>query len=95
MTKQHRLHILVRIGLLALATIESALSRLAIPAPARPILLLPAAMMATLVALSYMRLLRAPQTAKAFAIVGLFWLTVLLGLTMTDPLTRTVYSVGS
>jgi hypothetical protein len=49
--------------------------------------------MAVLVALGFMRLLTAPDIAKSFAIAGIFWLTVLLGLVMTDPLTRAVYAV--
>ncbi len=49
--------------------------------------------MAAIVALGYMRLLTAPDIAKGFAIAGIFWLTVLLGLAMTDPLTRAVYAV--
>ena len=57
------------------------------------ILMLPSVIMAVLVALGYMRLLSAPDIAKGFAIAGLFWLTVLLGLAMTDPMTRAVYAV--
>jgi hypothetical protein len=49
--------------------------------------------MAILVALGFMRLLTAPDIARGFAIAGVFWLTVLLGLVMTDPLTRAVYTV--
>lgn len=49
--------------------------------------MLPAAVTAALVALGYMRLLAAPDLAQGFAIAGVFWLTILLGLTMTDPLT--------
>ncbi len=93
MRKQHRLDALVWFGLLILAGTELAASYMPMPAQMRPILILPAAVMATLVALGYMRLLSAPQIAKSFAIAGLFWLTVLLGLTMTDPLTRAVYAV--
>jgi hypothetical protein len=31
--------------------------------------------------------------AKGSAIGGIFWLTVLLGLAMTDPMTRAVYAI--
>jgi len=49
--------------------------------------------MAILVALGYMRLLDAPSIARGFAVAGMFWLAILLGLAMTDPLTRTVYTI--
>lgn len=32
----------------------------------------------------------APAIARCFAIAGMFWLTILLGLALTDPLTRAV-----
>jgi len=40
-----------------------------------------------------MRVSTAPDTARGFAVAGIFWLTVLLGLAMTDPLARTIYTV--
>ena len=93
MTKRHLLDMLVWLGLVAIATIEFAMSFLSMPAGVRIILMLSAVAMAALVAFGYMRLLTAPQIAKAFAIAGVFWLTILLGLAMTDPLTRAVYAV--
>lgn len=38
-----------------------------------------------------MRVRSAPDIAHGFAIAGVFRLTVLLGLAMMDPLTRTIY----
>ena len=32
--------------------------------------------------------------ARGFAVAGIFWLAVLLGLAMTDPLTRTIYAAA-
>ena len=93
MKTRHRLDMFVWLALLIVAAMEFAASFLPLSAAARPILMLPAAIMAALVALGYMRLLSAPELARAFAIAGIFWLTVLLGLAMTDPLTRTVYAV--
>ena len=93
MNRRHRLDLLVWLGLLVVAVIEFGASFLKIPTDMRPVLMVPAAVMAALVAFGYMRLLSAPAIAKGFAIAGVFWLTVLLGMTMTDPLTRTVYSV--
>jgi caa(3)-type oxidase subunit IV len=94
MRKRHRLDMFVWLALLIVAAMEFGASFLPIPAGTRPILMLPAAIMAVVVALGYMRLLTAPEIARAFAVAGIFWLTVLLGLAMTDPLTRTVYAVA-
>jgi cytochrome c oxidase subunit 4 len=93
MNRRHRTDLLVWLALLAAAAVEFGVSFLAIPSGVRPILILPSVGMAVLVALGFMRLLTAPEIAKGFAIAGVFWLTVLLGLTMTDPLTRAVYAV--
>jgi cytochrome c oxidase subunit 4 len=93
MKKRHRLNLLLWLALLCVAVLEFGVSFLPIPAGTRPILALPAATMALLVALGYMRLLDAPNIARGFAVAGIFWLAILLGLTMTDPLTRTIYAV--
>ena len=93
MSPRHRCDLLIWLGLLLAASLEFGLSFLAIPPGVRPILLLPSVGMAVLVALGFMRLLSAPDIAKGFAIAGIFWLTVLLGLAMTDPMTRAVYAV--
>jgi caa(3)-type oxidase subunit IV len=92
MRRRHRLDLLIWLALLIVAALEFGISFVPIPAGVRPILMLPAALMAALVALGYMRLLTAPDIARGFAIAGIFWLTILLGLAMTDPLTRTVYA---
>jgi caa(3)-type oxidase subunit IV len=94
MRKQHRLDLLIWLALLIVATVEVGASLLPIPAGTRPVLMVPAAIMATLVALGYMRLLSAPDLARGFAIAGAFWVAVLLGLAMMDPLTRTVYAIA-
>ena len=93
MSRRHRIDLIIWLVLLLLAATELGASFLPLPAGTRPILLLPAATMAVVVALGYMRLLAAPDIAKAFAIAGVFWLTILLGLTMADPLTRSIYGV--
>jgi hypothetical protein len=93
MKSRHRSDLLIWLGLLAAASVEFAMAFLPIPTGIRPILILPSVGMAVLVALGFMRLLSAPDIAKGFAIAGIFWLTVLLGLAMTDPLTRAVYGV--
>jgi caa(3)-type oxidase subunit IV len=93
MRKRHRLDLLVWLALLCVAAVEFGTSFLPIPAGTRPILMLASAIMAVLVALGYMRLLNAPGIARGFAVAGMFWLAVLLGLAMTDPLTRAVYTI--
>ena len=93
MRRRHRLDLLIWLALLIVAALEFGISFAPIPAGVRPILMLPAVVMAVVVALGYMRLLAAPDIARGFAIAGIFWLTILLGLAMTDPLTRTVYAV--
>jgi caa(3)-type oxidase subunit IV len=93
MRRQHRLNLLIWLALLLIAAIELGASFLPIPWHIRPALILPSVLMALFVALGYMRLPAAPDLAKAFAIAGVFWLAVLLGLAMTDPLTRAIYAV--
>jgi cytochrome c oxidase subunit IV len=93
MKPRHRSDLLTWMALLLAAAVEFGVSFLAVPSGVRPILILPSVGMAVVVALGFMRLLGAPDIAKSFAIAGIFWLTVLLGLVMTDPLTRAVYAV--
>jgi cytochrome c oxidase subunit 4 len=93
MRTRHRLDLLIWLTLLCIAALEIGGSFLPIPAGTRPILALPAAIMAALVAFGYMRLLSAPIIARGFAVAGMFWLAILLGLAMTDPLTRTIYTI--
>ena len=47
-----------------------------------------AAFKAVLVALFFMHLRESPRVTSAVVVGGLFWLVILLGLTMTDYLTR-------
>jgi caa(3)-type oxidase subunit IV len=89
--QRHQLDLFIWFALLVVSGLEFGASFLPIPTDARPVLMLPAAVMAALVVLGYMRLLSAPEIARCFAIAGVFWLTVLLGLAMMDPLTRAIY----
>jgi cytochrome c oxidase subunit 4 len=57
----------------------------------RVLILLPALAMAAIVGIVFMEIGRAPVIARGFAVAGLFWLLVLLGLGSMDPLTRTDY----
>ena len=94
MSPRHRSNLLTWLALLLAAALEFGLSFVSLPPAVRPILLLPSMAMVVLVALGFMRLLTAPDIAKGFAIAGIYWLTVLLGLAMTDPMTRAFYAVA-
>jgi hypothetical protein len=83
MNPRLRSGLLIWAALLLAASLEFSASFLAMPTGVRPIL----------VALGFMRLLTAPDIAQSFAIGGIFWLIVLLGLAMMDPMTRAVYAV--
>jgi cytochrome c oxidase subunit IV len=91
MSRDHRQLVLCWVLLLVLATLEFAGAFLPLARGWRPLLLLPACCMAALVAVMFMDLRRGPALVRGFAIIGLFWLAVLLGLGMVDPLTRAVY----
>jgi caa(3)-type oxidase subunit IV len=92
MTKPHRLNLLVWATLLVLGGLEFAASFLSMPAGDRPLLILPSVVMAVTVAIGFMRLLSATAVARCFAVAGIFWLAILTGLAMMDPLTRLVYA---
>jgi hypothetical protein len=83
------------LGLLALAAIEFACGYLPLARALRPLLMLPALAMVAIVALVFMRAGNGPAIVRVFAIGSLFWLIILLGLGMMDPLTRAVYPVQS
>ena len=93
MTRRHRLDLAIWIALLVVAAVEFGCSFIHMAPSARPVLILGAAVMAVIVALGYMRLTTAPTIAQGFAVAGVFWLTILLGLAMVDPMTRAVYTV--
>lgn len=91
MNQIHRQLVYAWLGLLALVAMEYVASTLRMPAGLRPILMLPAFAMVAVVGLVFMRVTTGPSTVRIFAMASLFWLLVLLGLGMMDPLTRAVY----
>jgi caa(3)-type oxidase subunit IV len=93
MRPQIRLNLLIWLGLLVLAAIEFGASLLPMSPGTRPVLVLPTVGMVALVSL-YMRLPSAPRISRGFAVAGVFWLAVLVGLAMMDPLTRVVFAIG-
>ena len=74
------------LGLLALLAIEAAGGRLLGLGLATPAI---GALMATIVAITLMRAREGAPPIRLFICFGAFWLAVLLGLGMMDPLTRT------
>jgi cytochrome c oxidase subunit 4 len=91
MSHEHRQLLLCWAALLVLGALEFGAAFLHIPRGWRPLLLLPACSMAALVGVMFMDVRRGPALVRIFAIAGLFWLAILLGLGMVDPLTRAVY----
>jgi cytochrome c oxidase subunit IV len=77
--------------LLILLALEVWMSLLPFSSSARLLILIPAAVMVALVAFGFMELATAPPAAHLFAVAGLLWLAILLGLGSVDPLTRTLY----
>ncbi len=79
--------------LLLLLAVEFGGSFLPLPRGWRSLLMVPAVLMVALVGLRFMRIGSGPTLPRAFAVAGLFWLLILLGLGSMDPLTRTDYTV--
>jgi len=79
--------------LLVLLALQLGLTFLPLPREARPLILVPAALMAAIVAVAFMQIDRGPAIVRVFAAAGLLWLVFLLGLGSLDPLTRTDYPV--
>ena len=93
MSRDIRRLIIAWLWLLALAAVEFAASFLPLPRAWRPLLLIPAALMAMIVGIRFMEVKKGPPLVRAFALAALFWLLVLLALGSADPLTRHNYPV--
>jgi cytochrome c oxidase subunit IV len=83
-----RTYVLVFVGLIVLTATTIAVSRLELGALHAPAALLIAAAKAALVLLFFMHVLYSTRLTWIVAVSGLAWLTILLGLTMADYLTR-------
>lgn len=79
--------------LMAVAGGEFVVSGMRMHMANRAVLLAFAGVMVVIVALAFMRLLRAPTVAIGFAVATMFWLIVLFGMGSMDALTRNWYSV--
>jgi cytochrome c oxidase subunit IV len=91
----HRHALFTWLALLLLAVAEIGGSFVHFDRSLRPLLLLPALAMVAVVGLTFMRVQRSIAPARGFALAGLLWLLLLLGLGTMDPLTRAVYSVDT
>lgn len=78
------------VALLALLALEVAASFHLGPS-LRLLILLPALLMVGIVAMRFMELNREGAVALLFATSGVFWLVILLGLGLADPLSRATY----
>ena len=79
--------------LLVLLAIEFGASFLPMDRSIRPLILVPAALMVATVGMTFMEVRRGPGIVRLFAVAGLLWLTILLGLGSLDPMTRIDYQV--
>lgn len=94
MSTGHRRALFVWLTLLLLAVVEIGGGFVHFDRSLRPLLLLPAVAMVALVGLTFMRVQHSIAPARGFALAGLLWLLLLLGLGTMDPLTRAIYPVG-
>lgn len=95
MSKAHRHVLLCWLGLLVLGAVEFGASFIPFAPALRPLLLVPAVGMVALVGIAFMRVGQGVTLVRCFALGGLLWLLLLLGLGTMDPLTRTAYVVSS
>jgi cytochrome c oxidase subunit IV len=94
MRQELRRLLLIWLLLLALGAIELGASYLPWPRGLRPLVMLPGVIMVGIVAMGFMEVRRGPALVRAFAVAGVLWLLLLLGLGSADPLTRTQYPVS-
>jgi len=81
--------------LLVLLAVEFGVAKLPLGVAARGLVLIPALFMAAIVAIGFMELGKGPHTARFFALAGVVWLAILLGLGSLDPMTRILYPTHS
>jgi cytochrome c oxidase subunit IV len=89
MTPRFRRLLLVWVLLMILLAVELGASFLPLTRSTRPLVLIPALLMVGAVGMFFMQVGRGPMIVRLFAVAGLLWLTVLLGLGSLDPMTRT------
>ncbi len=83
-----RTYVFIWLALLLLLALTVGAYLLNLGALSTPVAVTIAVAKAALVALFFMNLRRSDTLVRVFAIGGIFWLAILLGLTLTDYLTR-------
>lgn len=79
--------------LFVLLAIEFGMTFLPLARSLRPLILIPAGLMACVVGSVFMEARQGPVIVRLFIVAGLLWLAILLGLGSLDPLTRRDYHV--
>lgn len=93
MSQRFRHLLLAWVLLMVLLAIEFGTSFLPLDRSARPLVLIPAVLMAAVVGTIFMEVGRGPEIVRLFAVAALLWLSMLLGLGSLDPMTRIDYPV--
>jgi cytochrome c oxidase subunit IV len=93
MSTGHRHAMFCWLALLLLGALELGCSYIEFDRSLRPVLLVPALGMVALVGVIFMRVRSGVAIVRGFALAGLVWLTLLLGLGTMDPMTRTMYVI--
>jgi caa(3)-type oxidase subunit IV len=93
MTPRFRRLWLTLVLLLVLLAIEFGVSFLPLDPSARPLVLIPAALMVGVVVTMFMEVGRGPEIIRLFAVAALLWLSILLGMGSLDLMTRIEYQV--
>jgi cytochrome c oxidase subunit IV len=83
--------LLAWIALILLWGLEFGISFIQMPPSIRPVILLVAFAMLAVVAVFFMHLGSGPTVVRGFAVAGVFWMIVLIGLGSMDPMTRVQY----
>lgn len=79
--------------LLVLLAMEFGASFLPLGRAARPLVLIPSMLMVGIIGAVFMEVGQGPAIVRLFAVAGLLWLSILLGLGSLDPMTRTDHHV--
>jgi hypothetical protein len=93
MSTRHRQILLGWVGLMLLWAVEFGFSFMHMPRSLRVVLIIPALLRVAVVAFVFMQIRSGPSVVRVFALAGVVWLTIFLGLGSMDPLTRAVYPV--
>jgi cytochrome c oxidase subunit 4 len=90
-----RTYTIIFISLLALTGITVLASRMPLGAAHMPVGLIIASTKAMLVILFFMHVIHSDKVTWLYALGGIYWLFILIGLTMSDYLTRPVANTKS